>query len=71
MKVFKVNGKYGVKEGNKIIVQPVYTSTRDMVANDSFSPIKLSLLLKQTKQTLPKNNIKNSLTQNFYGFIAK
>ncbi len=36
MKVFKVNGKYGVKEGNKIIVQPVYTSTRDMVANDSF-----------------------------------
>lgn len=36
MKVFKVNGKYGVKEGNKIIVKPVYMSASDMVANDSF-----------------------------------
>lgn len=51
MKVFKVNGKYGVKEGNKIIVQPIYASASDMVANDSFftNQVKASSQTAQSK----------------------
>ncbi len=36
MKIFKKSGKYGVREGFKVIVEPTYSSTREMVENDPF-----------------------------------
>lgn len=36
MKVFKENGKYGVKNGFRIIVEPKYISKSEMVENDPF-----------------------------------
>lgn len=36
MKVFKQNGKYGVRSGFRIVVEPIYSSKNEMVENDPF-----------------------------------
>lgn len=49
MKVYVCNGKFGViGENNRIVVQPIYSSTGEMVQKDAF--------FKAASQTSPKQS---------------
>lgn len=49
MKVYVCNGKFGViGENNRVVVQPIYSSTGEMVQKDAF--------FKAASQTSPKQS---------------